>query len=73
MLADQAFAESRLDAAERARENAAAELLGRPKPTVHKLLHDAKAEREAREAVEEETPASVAEVGKLKKSLARLQ
>jgi hypothetical protein len=45
---------------------------GRPRPWVGQLAA-AKAEREARQAAEAETPASVAEIGKLKASLARLK
>jgi hypothetical protein len=56
------FAQDRQDAVEARREREAAELLGRPKPTVHKLLADAAAERKQREAELEATPASKAEV-----------
>jgi hypothetical protein len=63
------FAQDRQDALERRREREAAEILGKPRPTVNKLLHDAKAEREARQAVEEATPVSKAELGRKIQSL----
>jgi hypothetical protein len=63
------FGMDRADAQERRREREAAEILGRPKPTVNKLLHDAKAEREARQAVEETTPVSKAELGRTLQAL----
>jgi hypothetical protein len=63
-LQSASFGMDRADAVEARREREAAETLGRPKPTVHKLLADTKAEREARQAVEETTPVSKAELGR---------
>jgi hypothetical protein len=54
--------QDRRDAAAEAR---AAELSGKPRPTVAALLRDAKAERLEREAAAEATPATKADVGKL--------
>jgi hypothetical protein len=72
-LAAVSFAQDRADAREARLEREAAELAGRPKPTVNKLLRDAEAERKQREAEEAETPATVAELGKVKASLERLK
>jgi hypothetical protein len=70
VLQSAAVAQDRQDRRDRAAEERAAELLGRPKPTVPKLLRDAKAERLAREAAEEAEPVSKAELGRTVKKLA---
>jgi hypothetical protein len=63
VLADQAFAEARLDAVEARREEANADFYGKPRPSMwRRELAAAKAEREAHEAELEATPASKAEV-----------
>jgi hypothetical protein len=63
-------------AADRAAEKAearAAEEAGRPRPTVNKLLRDAKEARLQREAEEAATPASVAELGKVAAQVKKLK
>jgi NADPH-dependent glutamate synthase beta subunit-like oxidoreductase len=64
VLTNAAVALDRQDRRDAAAENRAAEELGKPRPTVNKLLADAKAEREARNAVWESTPVSIAELGR---------
>jgi len=69
-----AVAADRQDRVDARLEREAAELLGGPppRPTPRALLAKAAAEREARKAEEEATPATVAEVGKVKKQLQNL-
>jgi hypothetical protein len=63
------WAQDRQDAADRRREEAAAERLGKP-PAYLGLLREAAAEREARKAELEATPASKAELDRGLKKLA---
>jgi hypothetical protein len=64
------FGMDRADAAERRREEQAAELLGKPRPTYVALLREAKEARKEREAAAEVEPASKAELDRGLKKLA---
>ena len=59
------FAQDRQDAVDRHREEQAAELAGKPRPTYVALLREARVERETRQAAAEETPVSQAEFGRV--------
>jgi hypothetical protein len=74
VLADQAFAEARLDAAEAKREREAAELRGKGKPRQWVTeLAAVKAEREARQAAEATTPVTQAEAKGLQQQIGNLK
>jgi hypothetical protein len=70
VLQSVAVAQDRQDRRDAAAEARQAELVGKPRPTYVALLREAKAEREARQAELESTPASKAELDRGLKKLA---